>query len=146
IRSIVDPMRPARPLLGKARERARRSRSQGRWSVTKIAFLSCVMHGDNPRALLLMRSLRDAGPDVVALMARAKASSPSDSHGIRHIDLRAPRSNFVAGGGIRSLLRAVTDRIGNAWRLYKLVIAERPDACICHEPDSWLVGLLAKRK
>jgi glycosyltransferase involved in cell wall biosynthesis len=112
----------------------------------RIAFLSCVMHGDNPRALMLMRALRDAGHEVVALMAQTKAGSPAVLEGIRHIALRAPRDNFWAGSRIRSLVRAVTDRLSNARQLYKLVLAERPDVCVCHEPDSWLVGLLAKRK
>src|SRR5262245_54884074 len=104
------------------------------------------MHRDNPRALLMMRSLLDAGYEVVAVMAQAKAGSQSELNGLRHLDLRAPRANFLAAGGIRSLLRAVTDRIRNIGRLYKLVIVERPDVCMCHEPDSWLVGLLAKWK
>src|SRR6266508_1644293 len=112
----------------------------------RIAFLSCVMHGDNPRALLMMNALRGAGHEVVALMAQTKAGSAGGLEGIRLIALPAPRANFRAGSRIRSLLRAVTDRLRNAWRLYKLVLAERPDACVCHEPDSWLVGLLAKRK
>jgi glycosyltransferase involved in cell wall biosynthesis len=104
------------------------------------------MHGDNPRALLMIKSLLHAGHEVVALMAQAKAGSESEHYGFRHVDLQAPRANFLSDSGIRSLLRAVTDRICNVWRLYKLVITERPDVCVCHEPDSWLVGLLAKRK
>ena len=112
----------------------------------KIAFLSCVMHGDNPRALQMMSALRGAGHDVVAVMAQTKAVSPPSVGGIRHIALPAPRANFWAGSHIRSLVRAVTDRMRNAWRLYRLVSAERPDVCVCHEPDSWLVGLLVKRQ
>jgi glycosyltransferase involved in cell wall biosynthesis len=114
--------------------------------MSRIAFLSCVMHGDNPRALLMMHALRSAGHDVVALMVRTKAGSAAALDGIRHVALPAPRDNFWAGSRIRSLLRAFADRIRNAWRLYRLVVAERPDACVCHEPDSWLVGLLAKRR
>jgi glycosyl transferase family 4 len=112
----------------------------------RIAFLSCVMHADNPRALLMMDALRAAGNEVVALMVQTKAGSPAALDGIRHIALRAPRANFEAASRIGSLLRAVTDRIRNTWRLYKMVISERPEVCVCHEPDSWLVGLIAKRK
>jgi glycosyltransferase involved in cell wall biosynthesis len=120
----------------------------------RIAFLSCVMHGDNPRALQLMSALRDAGYDVVALMTKFKAGSPTLLEGIRHIALPVPRANIyrvapeleTIGSPIRSLLRALTDRMRNVWRLYKLILTERPDVCVCHEPDSWLVGLLAKRK
>jgi glycosyltransferase involved in cell wall biosynthesis len=112
----------------------------------KIAFLSCVMHGDNPRALLMMNALRSAGHDVVALMAQARAGSPLVLEGIRHVALSGPRANFRAGSRIGSLVRALIDRLRNARRLYKLVLAERPDVCVCHEPDSWLVGLLAKRR
>jgi glycosyltransferase involved in cell wall biosynthesis len=103
------------------------------------------MHGDNPRALLMMRALHAAGHEVVALMVQAKAGSPVSLGGIRHVALPAPRANFLAGSHIQSLVHAVTDRLRNAWRLYKLVRAERPDVCVCHEPDSWLVGLLSKR-
>jgi glycosyltransferase involved in cell wall biosynthesis len=74
----------------------------------------------------------------------AKVGAPAS--GLRHIALPAPRANFWAGSRLRSLMRAVADRLRNAWRLYTLVLAERPDLCVCHEPDSWLVGLLAKRK
>jgi hypothetical protein len=112
----------------------------------RIAFLSCVMHGDNPRALMMMHALRGAGHEVVALMAQTKAGSPSALEGIRHIALPVPRANFWAGGRVRSLVRAVADRLRNAWQLYQLVLAERPDVCVCHEPDSWLIGLLAKRR
>jgi glycosyltransferase involved in cell wall biosynthesis len=112
----------------------------------RIAFLSCVMHADNPRALLMMNALRDAGHDVVALMAQTKAASTQSLGGIRHIALPAPRANFWAGSRTGSLVRAVIDRMRNTWRLYRLVLAERPEVCVCHEPDSWLVGLLAKRK
>jgi glycosyltransferase involved in cell wall biosynthesis len=112
----------------------------------RIAFLSCVMHGDNPRALLMMNALRDAGHEVVALMVQSKAGSSAPLRFLRHIALPAPRANFRAGSRLRSLLRGVADRIGNARRLYKLVLAEQPEICVCHEPDSWLVGLLVKRK
>jgi glycosyltransferase involved in cell wall biosynthesis len=112
----------------------------------KIAFLSGVMHGDNPRALMMMHALREAGHDVVAVMAQTKAGAASALEGIRHVPVPPPRANFVVGSRIDSLLRAVGDRLRNAWRLYKLIVAERPDVCVCHEPDSWLVALLAKRK
>jgi glycosyltransferase involved in cell wall biosynthesis len=104
------------------------------------------MHGDNPRALLMMNALRAAGHDVVALMVRTKAGADAALDGIRHVPLRGPRGHFSAGSRVGSLVRGITDRVRNTWRLYKLVMTERPDACVCHEPDSWLVGLLAKRK
>jgi len=112
----------------------------------RIAFLSCVMNGDNPRALLMMNSLLAAGYEVVALLTQTKAGAQPALDGIRHTALPAPRANFLAGSPIRSLLRGLADRLRNARQLYKLVIAERPDVCMCHEPDSWVVGLLAKRK
>jgi glycosyltransferase involved in cell wall biosynthesis len=112
----------------------------------KIVFLSCVMSGDNPRALMLMKSLLAAGYEVVALLTQTRAGPQTALDGIRHIALPVPTAHFLAGSPIRALLRAFAERIRNARRLYKLVIAERPDVCICHEPDSWLVGLLAKRK
>jgi glycosyltransferase involved in cell wall biosynthesis len=115
-------------------------------AAARIAFLSCVMHGDNPRALMLMNALHAAGHEVVALMVQTKSGSQASLDSIRHIALPAPRANFQAGSRIRSLLRAVTDRLRNAWRLYRLVLTERPEVCVCHEPDSWLVGLLAKRR
>jgi glycosyltransferase involved in cell wall biosynthesis len=115
-------------------------------SQVKIVFLSGVMHGDNPRALMMMNALQAAGHDVVALMAQTKSSSSASLDGIRHIGLPVPRANFQSGSRMRSLFRALFDRVRNAWRLYKLVLSERPDVCVCHEPDSWLVGLLAKRK
>jgi glycosyltransferase involved in cell wall biosynthesis len=117
-----------------------------RMATAKIAFLSGVMAGDNPRALLLMNALRDAGHEVVALMTPAKAASPPSLPGIRHVAVPAPRANFWAGSRIRSLVRAAADRMRNAWRLYRLALGERPDICVAHEPDSWLVGLLVKRK
>jgi glycosyltransferase involved in cell wall biosynthesis len=104
------------------------------------------MHGDNPRALLMMNALRAAGHEVVALMVRTKSGADLTLDGIRHVPLPAPRGHFWARSPIGSLARAIADRIRNTWRLYRIVLAERPDACICHEPDSWLVGLLAKRK
>ncbi len=112
----------------------------------RVAFLSCVMHSDNPRALMLMRSLLTARYEVIALLAQSRARSQAALDGIRHVPLAAPSANFLAGSSLRSLSRGFVDRIRNARRLYRLVIAERPDVCICHEPDSWLVGLLAKRK
>jgi len=112
----------------------------------KVAFLSCVLPADNPRALLIMKSLLDSGHEIVALMAQAKAGSHVALRGIQHIPLAAPRANFLAASSIRSLLRAIGDRCRNLWRLYRLTSTERPDVCICHEPDSWLVGLLTKRK
>jgi glycosyltransferase involved in cell wall biosynthesis len=94
----------------------------------------------------MMHALQASGHEVVALMVRTKAGSVAPLGGIRHVTLPAPRANFGAGSHIRSLVRAVTDRLCNAWRLYRLVLAERPDVCVCHEPDSWLVGLLSKRR
>jgi glycosyltransferase involved in cell wall biosynthesis len=104
------------------------------------------MHGDNPRALMMMNALRAAGHEIVALMVQAKSGSEAALGGIRHVPMPAPRENFRAGSNVAALLRAIADRVRNTRRLYKLVVAERPDVCICHEPDSWLVGLLAKRR
>jgi glycosyltransferase involved in cell wall biosynthesis len=104
------------------------------------------MHGDNPRALMLMDSLSTAGYEVVALLTQTRAGSEIALDGIRHITLPVPRAKFVEGSSVRSLLRGFADRLHNAWRLYQELVVERPDLCICHEPDSWVVGLLAKQK
>lgn len=62
----------------------------------------------------------------------------------RHIVLPTITAYFWRGGNVGALLRAIWQRLRNSALLISWIIGARPVLCICIEPDSWLVAVIAR--
>lgn len=109
----------------------------------KIVFLSAVMRRDDPRANLLMDTLVGEGYEVRAIMPPAEIKG-CDSSPVQHISLPPVRKHFWPDSSLVDLLSGLWSRFRNCILLYRRGVQPRPEICVCHEPDSWLVGWLLR--
>jgi glycosyltransferase involved in cell wall biosynthesis len=109
----------------------------------KICMISCVDNLDDTRGARIRHALVSGGHQVVAIMP-ASATSQLPEDGVKHLALPAVTRHFWRDSTLFDLAVAFLLRARNSLVALYWALRERPDACLCQEPDSWLVGLLVK--
>ncbi|MGH9783118.1 MAG: glycosyltransferase [Terriglobia bacterium] len=102
-----------------------------------------MMAFDDTRAQLLIRTLLDAGWEVSAVMPPGAAGQVLRG-GARHVALPRVSCYFWPDSRWHELLLGLWQRFRNSMIAIPKAWRELPAICVCHEPDSWLVGLVLK--
>ncbi len=109
----------------------------------KVCMISSIQRVDDTRAVRIRRALREAGHEVVAIMGPG-ADGIALQDGSAYIPLPRVTRYFWSGSRLGNLAAALLMRGRNGLVALVKAFRQRPDVCICCEPDSWVVGLMMK--
>jgi glycosyltransferase involved in cell wall biosynthesis len=105
-------------------------------------MISLVEPCDDSRITRIRVELEQAGHTVSLVMppARGTPSIPIPVLYALPVQTRHFRPESTPG----TVIRALASRVGAFIKALRCVLKLRPDVCHCHEPDSWLIGVLAQ--
>jgi glycosyltransferase involved in cell wall biosynthesis len=113
-------------------------------STKSICLLSCLVSVKDSHTRHFLRVLARYGYETLSIRP-GSLDIELLAQGVRHRELPEVTYHFwPEGTPLPEIIKALSQRTGNALRAMWQLMQERPHVVMCMEPDSWLLALLLK--
>ena len=109
-----------------------------------ICYISCLLELQDSHNILFIETLASYGYRIIAIMPDMLCSERLYKSKISHVTIPIPTYHFDSDSGIIHISRAIFQRARNFILVARELVRIKPGVCLCQQPDSWLLAVLAK--